>query len=254
MPKVHTDNSKLTAQLARGNYPGGKNGAGVWQWICGLMPTHAYYAEPFVGSGAVLRRKLPALRTVALDVDPSVAAWWTKQVKWPGLEFTRGCGLQWLEAAQAQELDDDWLIYCDPPYPHATRNPGKLKVYAQEWDDAQHARLLAVVKSLPCLVMVSSYASPLYDRALHGWQRQTRWCMTRGGKRQEVLWCNFVTPAGPVVAGEVGRVTGDNWRERERIGRKQQRWQENYRRLPRHERRAILAGLLEEERGMGREA
>lgn len=236
----------IAQNLDAGHYPGGKNAAGVWQWIVEQMPTHAYYAEPFVGSGAVLRRKIQALRSIVLDVDPAVVKWWRKQVRWPGLEVIKGCGVDWLET-HADELDDDWLVNCDPPYPHSTRNQGKLKIYHREWTEADHRRFLSVAQKLRCLVMIHSYPNRLYDAILSSWHRQTRWAMTRGGRRLEVLYTNFEPSAGHVVTGECARVSGNGWRERERIGRKQRRWQKNYRRLPRHERRAILAGLLHEE-------
>lgn len=51
-------------------YPGGKGGSGVAQTLISLMPPHNVYIEPFLGSGAVLRAKLPArLRNVGIDVS-----------------------------------------------------------------------------------------------------------------------------------------------------------------------------------------
>ena len=38
-------------------YPGGKNGAGIYQRIINHMPPHKTYIEAFLGSGAVLRNK-----------------------------------------------------------------------------------------------------------------------------------------------------------------------------------------------------
>src|SRR5688572_15356621 len=51
-------------------YPGGKNGSGVYQTIINLMPPHEVYIEPFLGSGAILRMKRPALRNIGIDRDP----------------------------------------------------------------------------------------------------------------------------------------------------------------------------------------
>ena len=51
-------------------YPGGKNGSGVYQTIINLMPPHEVYIEPFLGSGAILRMKRPALRNIGMDRDP----------------------------------------------------------------------------------------------------------------------------------------------------------------------------------------
>jgi hypothetical protein len=43
-------------------YAGGKNGAGVYQTIINLMPPHDVYIEPFLGGGAIMRQKRPAVR------------------------------------------------------------------------------------------------------------------------------------------------------------------------------------------------
>lgn len=50
-------------------YPGGKNGAGVFQRIISHMPPHRVYLEPFVGGGAVLRLKRPAALSLACDLS-----------------------------------------------------------------------------------------------------------------------------------------------------------------------------------------
>ena len=43
------------------SYPGGKAAPGTFQKIINLMPPHEVYIEPFLGGGAILRKKLPAL-------------------------------------------------------------------------------------------------------------------------------------------------------------------------------------------------
>lgn len=53
------------------SYPGGKNGAGVYQKIINLMPPHDRYFEPFLGGGAVLRLKRPARENIACDLVAS---------------------------------------------------------------------------------------------------------------------------------------------------------------------------------------
>jgi DNA adenine methylase len=50
-------------------YPGGKNGAGVFQRIISQMPPHDVYIEPFLGGGAVLRLKRPAALSIGIDRD-----------------------------------------------------------------------------------------------------------------------------------------------------------------------------------------
>lgn len=60
--------------------------------------------------------------------------------------------------------------------------------------------LLDVVRQVKGKVMLSGYASHLYDQALAGWSRQQwdRPSDAAGGwkkaRRVEVLWCNFDQP------------------------------------------------------------
>ncbi|MEL4287149.1 hypothetical protein AAEI02_19675 [Shewanella xiamenensis] len=51
------------------NYLGGKNGSGVYQAIINLLPPHDTYIEGFLGTGAVMKRKAPALRNIGLDLN-----------------------------------------------------------------------------------------------------------------------------------------------------------------------------------------
>jgi hypothetical protein len=53
-------------------YPGGKNGAGVYQTLINRMPPHTTYIEPFLGSGAIMRLKRPAHVNIGIDRDPAV--------------------------------------------------------------------------------------------------------------------------------------------------------------------------------------
>jgi DNA adenine methylase len=88
------------------------------------------------------------------------------------------------------------LFYCDPPYLHQTRTA--TKVYgAFEMTEAQHRDLLDVLRQCEGKVMLSGYASALYDTALASWARHTKDVPNNaaGGKTKdretEVLWCNF---------------------------------------------------------------
>jgi hypothetical protein len=50
-------------------YPGGKNGAGVYQTIISQMPPHEVYIEPFLGGAAIMRLKRPARLNIGVDLD-----------------------------------------------------------------------------------------------------------------------------------------------------------------------------------------
>lgn len=77
-------------------YDGGKAGAGVYQTIINQMPPHETYIEPFLGDGAILRRKLPAARSMAVEIDGQVLAAWNGD-EVPGLELYRANGIEWLK-------------------------------------------------------------------------------------------------------------------------------------------------------------
>ncbi|MRR49402.1 MAG: DNA adenine methylase [Rhodocyclaceae bacterium] len=102
------------------------------------------------------------------------------------------------------------LHYIDPPYIHSTRvrikSKGSARGYKHEMDDVDHLELLDTVLALSGMVVLSGYPHPLYDEALHGWDRRStsaRISGARGTKtREEVLWLNPACSAS--LAGEVG--------------------------------------------------
>ena len=81
----------------------------------------------------------------------------------------------------------DCLIYADPPYPHSVRTQ---HMYGFEMTDTDHERLLKVLVQHPGQVVVSGYATPLYDDALAGWDRVTLKPpkVEKAAVRTEVLW------------------------------------------------------------------
>lgn len=83
----------------------------------------------------------------------------------------------------------DACLYVDPPYLAATRNS---RVYRHEMGDQEsHERLLTALLATPAAVVLSGYASPLYDEALTGWQRHEFAAVDqRGNARREVVWIN----------------------------------------------------------------
>jgi DNA adenine methylase len=230
-----------SCSLDMGNYPGAKGLAGVWQWIIGRMPTHAGYIEAFVGSGVVLRNKPPALSTIVIDRDVRVLHWWERLV-WPGVRIVLGDGVTWLEDS-ADMLNEDTLVYCDPPYLPSTRT--KQNLYRFEMTQDQHVALLAAINTLACPCMISGYPSQLYDQALKTWHVESREVITRGGTlRTEVLWCNFPRPSASALSMQYGSL-GGNFRERERISRKIKRWVARLEQMPAKERQALLLALLD---------
>jgi hypothetical protein len=220
------------------SYPGGKAGAGVTQTLINLMPPHTFYMEPFLGAGAVMQLKRPAALSVGIDNDILVTAMWANH-NVPGLIVELDDGIRRLKAAT--RLHSRALVYCDPPY-LAEACQSKRSPYRSKMTLADHRSLLAVIRRLPCLVMISHYSHPLYEEQLKDWRRVEFHAMTRGNtKATEVVWMNYPTPH------ELHdyRFLGGTFRDRERIKRRQARWVRELRRMPELERKAMLATLQE---------
>ncbi|WP_245589256.1 DNA adenine methylase [Chitinimonas koreensis] len=216
-------------------YPGGKGGSGVYQTIINLMPAHDRYIETHVGGGNVLERKRPARSSIAIDIDPAVAEHWRRQAL-PGVTVVNGDAVAWLAN---QTFTGTELVYSDPPYLMETRRSGPL--YRHEYTVEDHVALLDALKRLPCPVMLSGYRSELYDDTLAGWRSVDFQAMTRRGPAIETVWMNYHPPKVLHESTYVGR----DFRERERIKRRRQRWRERLLRLDLAERQALLDELRE---------
>jgi DNA adenine methylase len=111
-------------------------------------------------------------------------------------ERLRGVVIENRPALQLIKKHDssDALLYCDPPYPHATR-PGLVKrkhSYRFEMSDDEHRELGATLREVKGMVVLSGYACALYDEELFPeWHRVTRGHYADGAQqRTEVLWIN----------------------------------------------------------------
>lgn len=88
--------------------------------------------------------------------------------------------------------DEKVLIYADPPYLMETRGGQQ---YNFEMSEQDHMDLLEALKEHKGPVMLSGYASEMYDRELEGWIRVCRTTYNqKKDLRTEVLWCNFDVP------------------------------------------------------------
>jgi DNA adenine methylase len=85
------------------------------------------------------------------------------------------------------------LLYVDPPYLGSVRNWGNQ--YRHEMrDDAEHQQLAEALLAARATVVLSGYASPLYDELFASWDRVSLTARTSqggtDGERTEVIWCN----------------------------------------------------------------
>jgi DNA adenine methylase len=97
------------------------------------------------------------------------------------------------------------LFYVDPPYlPNTRWRAGHA--YRCEMSDAEHSALLELLTGVQGMVMLSGYASPLYDTRLAHWTRVARRAHGAGQAgsvpRTEVLW---LSPNVPVSGFDFGR-------------------------------------------------
>lgn len=217
-------------------YPGGKNGGGAYQRIINQIPPHGRYVEAFCGSAPVLRHKLPARESWAIDLDPGALAAIGDRVP-DGTKLVADNAIWWIRDRRARQWwrPDDFL-YCDPPYLLSTRRSGPM--YEYELTEEDHRSLLDALRRLPCMVALSGYRSSLYRCELREWRTISWESMTRGGRMAtEYLWMNYAEPE------ELHdyRFLGDTFREREKFGRRRKRWVAKLRRMKPIERQALLA-------------
>ena len=190
-----------------GAYFGSKATSGLCQAIIALMPPHDTYIETHLGGGAIMRRKAPALRNIGIDRDERALSRFA--CDYP-VELVHGCAHPFLADFPYQGRE---LVTCDPPYLHATRTSKRR--YRYEYEEADHVALLALLKTLPCPVILSGYPSGLYDEALPDWQSLELQVMNQGGVRTEKLWFNFVPDRVHWI-----RYAGKNHTHRQMIKRK----------------------------------
>lgn len=160
-----------------------------------------------------MRNKRLAAEQIGIDLDIAVVNAWRQ--RWPHLcSLVHGDAVDYLQSIQ---LDGDTVIYADPPYHPDTRR--RKRVYRCDYSIRDHERLLECLGSLPCKVMISGYASPLYERHLAGWSVHRFQARTRVETREEWVWFNYPKPE---VLHD-NRHLGKNFREREVIRRRLER-------------------------------
>ena len=213
------------------SYFGSKATSGLCQPIIAMMPPHDTYIETHLGGGAVMRRKPAALRNIGIDLDINVLR--AFKCEYP-VEKIHCCAHEFLSTYIFGGRE---MVYCDPPYLHYTRTSSRR--YRFDYEEQDHIELLELLKRLPCSVMLSGYASRLYDELLPDWGRLELQVMNHAGVRTEKIWFNFI-PDRVHWSGYAGR----NFTDRQRIKRKAESWGRRYQALPRAERLAVLSSIM----------
>lgn len=223
------------------HYPGGKGQAGTYQRLINLIPPHDFRIVSHLGGGNIHARLRPARAGIAIDRDPEVL----RRFRAAHPDACRNMRLVCADAANIlRDFDPAGcgrvFVYSDPPYELTGRRSGR-PLYRFNYTEADHRELLTLLKEFPGFVLLSGIRSQLYDTQLAAWRRHDFETMTRGGMRFESVWYNYATPKVPHDL----RYAGKDYRERERIKRKTERWKARLQSLSQIERAAIMSALHE---------
>lgn len=165
----------------------------------------------YMGFGSVATTSWSGFRSGSRLSGASAAADWARlpAALEAVVERLRGVIVENRPAIEVMRQYDagDALHYVDPPYLKSTRviHSSSNSVYRHEMSEAEHRELGAALLQLRGMVVLSGYASDLYDRELFaGWQRFEK--PTRadgGGERTEVLWISANVQVRPQLDLEV---------------------------------------------------
>jgi len=223
-----------------------------------MIPPHDGYIECFAGKAAVLWRKRPAARSIAIDLSPGRIAELSEERSRvttfaprgpiagdgdavPLLELIVGDGVEYIKHFLPGPLAV--FVYADPPYVRSSRADPDRDYYEHEWTDADHERFLDVADGLACMVMISGYESALYASRLARpkWRCSRFQTMTRGGPAEESVWMNYAAPDRL----HDYRYIGHRFRDRERIRKRQRSWLRMLDEMAPLEREAMIAAVLD---------
>jgi DNA adenine methylase len=85
---------------------------------------------------------------------------------------------------------EDTLFYVDPPYVHATRTSNNR--YSHEMTDREHRELASCLHAVRGKVLLSGYASELYEELYGDWFCIRKSALADGARdRTENLWANY---------------------------------------------------------------
>lgn len=253
------------------NYNGCKGGNGVYQQIISLIPPHKVLVIPFLGHCGIVRNIAPASILIGIDASEKVINSWKKYLIQDLLyvykddscniliktENSKGnlSGIIHLYQEDAlmflnkklryhiSKYKDDTVLYLDPPYPFSTRKSTQ-KLYQYEFTDEQHVHMLSMItKMIDKKIVISTYDNSLYSNSLKNWNKHSFPVGTRNGRATETIYYNFSINDGLL---HDYRYLGKNFKDRERIKLKVNRWTNNLKKLDARERMAIIRSIIHE--------
>lgn len=223
-------------------YPGNKGNDGVYHSIINQIPPHKRYVELFLGSGQIMRKKLPApLMNIGVEINPEVikSQNWEPYEKLDAFQILQGDALKFVEGLTAQKWNKETFMYLDPPYPIGSRR-NMNDLYEHELNDRDHVRLLKALRKLNCSIAISTYENPIYKKLLHDWRVVKFKTQTHRGTATEFLYMNYAEPSQL----HDYRYLGKDFTDRQRIKRKIDRHVQRLMKLPPLERAAICNAIF----------
>lgn len=212
-------------------YPGGKGKS--YPHLINLMPPHQTYIESHLGGGAVMRHKLPAKRQIGIDIDPRVIAHW-EALPEAACDVVCSYATSYLNGLL---VDQETLIYADPPYLPSTRR--RARVYRFDYTVEDHEKMIDCLLQKTCMVMISGYESDLYSSLLSAWTHVNFSAKTHSGVRRECVWLNYEPP----TRLHDPRHLGNGFREREIVRRRRSRLHARVQRISKAEQHELLIWL-----------
>lgn len=219
------------------SYFGGKSGSGTYQTIINEIPPHSIYVEGFAGMASIFRKKLPAKESLLVEIDETTIDRLIKNGI-PKEIIYHGSMLDVLKQFKNMLDKPEVFIYLDPPYPLSSRKSDSR--YRHELSHDDHASLLLLIKGYAfARIAISTYPNQMYQHRLKSWRAIEFESQTRRGRATEMLFMNYPSP----VSLHDYRYLGSDYRERERISRKLNRWQAKFAELHPLEKKAMIQRL-----------
>lgn len=225
-------------------YFGGKNH--LFRSIINLIPRHTRFVELFAGSAAVSRHLARGdAEGIVVELDKAQVRWLKQQPELTGHRVVGGDAFQVLEEnlnSTRGHWGKETVLFVDPPYPIRDRRDPRAR-YRCELDDADHKRLVAMLRCTGAHILVCGHPWGLYPQAFKDWKRHEFATGLRNGTAGvECVWTNFDNPY-PL---HDYRYFGENKRVRQDLRRRVDRQLELFRAMAPHHRAAILRELATE--------
>lgn len=230
------------------NYPGAKNGSGVYQEIINHIPSCLLYGESHGGSYSIGKRLYKDLalndvytgpKMVYTDIDPDVVAKVRPTMPADVTMIDSGAHSIIKLFDLIVKLDyvsrNDVFLYSDPPYLFSTRR-SMANIYKFEYTADDHIQLLSALLEIGFNCMISGYDSELYNDMLTGWRKHSFKARTRHGEATEVIWMNYNIEDFPLLNYNY---IGNNFTHRQQIKRKLGNISRKINELPMREKEAL---------------